>query len=131
LKKDRLLNPEIVKEVAALGHTEFFVIADCGLPVPKGVKVIDVSVVHGIPSFTDVLKAVSAELVIESAVIASEIEDCNQTVLKEIMDVMGEKPVKKVPHEELKVLCRDAKCIVRTGEASSYANIVLVGGVNF
>lgn len=24
-----------------------------------------------------------------------------------------------------------AKCIVRTGETSSYANVILVGGVNF
>ena len=40
-------------------------------------------------------------------------------------------PVKKVFHEEFKKLTENAKCIVRTGENSSYANVILVGGVNF
>ena len=131
MKKARLLNPHILNEVAALGHTEYLVIADCGLPIPKDVKVIDISLVHGVPSFTSVLKAVNEELVIESAIIASEIEDHNQKVLSEIKGVMDGRTIKEVPHEELKALCRDAKCIIRTGEASSYANIVLIGGVNF
>ena len=58
MKCDRLLNREIIAEVAALGHTEYLVIADCGLPVPKGVKSIDVSITAGTPSFLDVLNAV-------------------------------------------------------------------------
>ena len=55
MKCDRLLNREIIAEVAALGHTEYLVIADCGLPVPKGVKSIDVSITAGTPSFLDFL----------------------------------------------------------------------------
>ena len=70
MKCDRLLNREIIAEVAALGHTEYLVIADCGLPVPKGVKSIDVSITAGTPSFLDVLNAVSEELVIESVILA-------------------------------------------------------------
>ena len=64
MKRDRLLNREIVAEVAALGHTEYLCIADCGLPVPKGVKVIDISITAGKPSFLDVLDAVREELVV-------------------------------------------------------------------
>ena len=131
MKNGGLLNPEILKELAALGHTEYFVIADCGLPIPKEVKVIDVSVVHGIPSFVEVLKAVEKDLVVESAIIAEEINDANPAVQRQISAVMGDRPIYKVSHEELKRLCRNAKCIIRTGEASSYANIILVGGVNF
>ena len=131
MKNGGLLNPEILKELAALGHTEYFVIADCGLPIPKDVKVIDVSVVHGIPSFVEVLKAVEKDLVVESAIIAEEINDANPAVQRQISAVMGDRPIYKVSHEELKRLCRNAKCIIRTGEASSYANIILVGGVNF
>ena len=58
MKKDRLLNPEIISAVAALGHTEYFCIADCGLPIPNGVKVIDVSIVGGKPSFLELVDAV-------------------------------------------------------------------------
>ena len=40
-------------------------------------------------------------------------------------------PYRTVPHEQFKKLLSGAKCVVRTGETSSYANIILIGGVNF
>ena len=126
MKCDRLLNREIIAEVAALGHTEYLVIADCGLPVPKGVKSIDVSITAGTPSFLDVLNAVSEELVIESVILAEEIDEKNKSLAAEMHARYSE-----VPHETFKELTRNAKCIIRTGETTSYANVILVGGVNF
>ena len=82
MKRDRLLNQEIISEVAALGHTEYFCIADCGLPIPKGVKVIDISITAGNPKFLDVLDVVREELVIESLILATEIDDKNPKLLK-------------------------------------------------
>ena len=41
MKKNGLLNPALLAELAALGHTEYLCIADCGLPIPQGVKTID------------------------------------------------------------------------------------------
>ena len=131
MKRDRLLNREIISEVAALGHTEYLCIADCGLPVPKGVKVIDVSITAGKPSFLDVLDAVDEELVVESIILAEEIDDKNQPLAGEMNKRFEGKPICKVPHEEFKKLTEKAKCIIRTGETSSYANVILVGGVNF
>lgn len=131
MKKDRILNPQITAEIAALGHTEYLCIADCGLPIPKGVKVIDLSVTAGIPKFLDVLKAVEGELVVESIVVAKEIDDKNPAILADICKIVGDKPVEKISHEELKKRVTDAKCVIRTGETSAYANVLLVGGVNF
>lgn len=131
MKRDRLLNQGIISEVAALGHTEYFCIADCGLPIPKGVKVIDISITAGNPTFLDVLDAVREELVIESLILASEIDEKNPKLLKELEGRFDGMPVKKVIHEEFKKLTEKAKCIIRTGENSSYANVILVGGVNF
>jgi D-ribose pyranase len=131
MKRDRLLNQEIISEVAALGHTEYFCIADCGLPIPKGVKVIDISITAGNPKFLDVLDVVREELVIESLILATEIDDKNPKLLKELQERFGEMPVEKVAHEEFKKLTEKAKCVIRTGENSSYANVILVGGVNF
>ena len=131
MKRDRLLNREIVAEVAALGHTEYLCIADCGLPVPKGVKVIDISITAGKPSFLDVLDAVREELVVESIILASEIDEKNKPLSKEMEDRFGSMPIAKVPHEEFKRRTEKAKCIIRTGETRSYANVILVGGVNF
>lgn len=131
MKKKRLLNPEIVAQIAALGHTEYFCIADCGLPIPKGTTVVDVSVTAGLPKFLDVLRAVESELVVESAIVASEIDGVNPALMGEIGDILPGMAIKKVPHEDFKRLLMDAKCVVRTGETSPFANIILVGGVNF
>lgn len=131
MKKDRLLNRDIVYEVAALGHTEYMCIADCGLPIPKGVRVIDVSVQAGTPCFLEVLDAVREELVVESIVLASEIDEKNPSLSKEMNDRFDGNPIKKVSHEEFKEMTKNAKCIIRTGEVKPYANVLLVGGVNF
>lgn len=131
MKKDRILNSQIISEIAALGHTEYLCVADCGLPIPKGVKVVDISVVAGIPRFMEALNAVADELVIESYVVASEIDRANPALLEQIETALNGLPVKKVSHEAFKKLTQNAKCIIRTGETLSYANVILVGGVNF
>lgn len=131
MKCDRLLNREIIAEVAALGHTEYLCIADCGLPIPKDVKVIDISIIAGKPSFLEVVDAVTQELVVESIILAQEIDEKNKTLAGMMNERFDNKPICKVPHEEFKQLTQQAKCIIRTGENSSYANTILVGGVNF
>ena len=131
MKKDRILNPDLVRAIAAIGHTEYLVIADAGLPVPKGVPVIDLSLVRGIPTYLDVLKAVSEELVIESFIIADEMEPVNPVVCGETKKVLEGLPYTTVSHEELKKLSKEAKAVIRTGETTSYSNVILVAGVNF
>lgn len=131
MKCDRLLNREIVAEVAALGHTEYMCVADCGLPIPKGVKVVDISITAGKPSFLEVVDAVSQELVIESIILAEEIDAKNPALSEAMSTRFGDRPIQKLPHEDFKKLTEKAKCIIRTGENSSYANTIFVGGVNF
>jgi D-ribose pyranase len=126
-----LLNPKILAAVAALGHTEYLCIADSGLPIPKDVEVIDVSVTRNLPKFLEVLEAVETELVVESYIIAEEICDHNPETMKRIDKILEGFPAKKVSHEEFKTLLHDSKCVIRTGETSPYANVILIGGVNF
>ena len=38
MQKIGILNSEIAKVLADMGHTDTIVIGDCGLPVPDGVK---------------------------------------------------------------------------------------------
>ena len=131
MKKDKLLNPAICSEVAALGHTEYLCIADCGLPIPSGVKTIDVSVMAGVPGFLEVLEAVASELVVESAIIASELDSGNKKLASQVHNMLPGIEIEVINHENFKKLLPSAKCIIRTGEVSPYANIALVGGVNF
>lgn len=129
--KTGTLNSEISKVLSDLGHTDRIVIGDCGLPVPKGVQKIDLAVRQGLPSFIDVVDEVARHMVIEHVTLAEEIKDSNPGVLKEVDSIMKDIPNDFVTHEQFKTLTENSKVIIRTGEATPYANIILRSGVNF
>lgn len=136
MKKSNILNPKLIAAIAELGHTEFIVIADAGLPIQPDVPVIDLSLVQGIPAFIDVVNAVSTELVIESFIYASELPEQNETVFNELKQILSGDESNSisgsaVSHGQFKDLVKSARYVVRTGESSPYANVILVGGVNF
>lgn len=131
MRKQGILNAEICKVIAALGHTEYLVIADPGLPIPEGIKVIDISLRQGVPGFLEVLDSVARETVIESFVYAAEMEEYSPELLAGMKDILAKIPEKKISHENLKGMLSTARAIIKTGECTSYANVVLEGGVNF
>ncbi|PKE39857.1 D-ribose pyranase [Macrococcoides caseolyticum] len=119
------------KVLSDLGHTDTIVIADCGLPVPKGVQKIDLAVRQGLPSFIDVVDEIARHMVIEHVTLAEEIKESNPAVLKEVDSIVKGIPNDFVTHEQFKTLTENSKVIIRTGEATPYANIILRSGVNF
>ncbi|QUR94157.1 D-ribose pyranase [Macrococcoides canis] len=129
--KTGILNSDISKVLSDLGHTDIIVIADCGLPVPKGVQKIDLAVKKGLPSFIDVVDEIARHMVIEHLTLAEEIKVKNPTVLKEVDRIVNDVPNEFVTHEQFKTLTENSKAIIRTGEATPYANIILRSGVNF
>ncbi len=131
MRKSGLLHSEIVREISALGHTQSIVIADAGLPIPPGVKLIDLALTRGLPCFADVLKAVLAEGVFEHYIYAGEIEEFNQPLHAQMYAMMGSRPFDVVMHEDFKRLTQRANVVIRTGECTPYANVILIGGVNF
>lgn len=131
MKNQKLLNAEIIREIAAVGHTQSIVVCDAGLPVPRGVKVIDLALVKGIPTFVDVLEAICSELVVESYIYAAEADEVNSRIVGAMQCCLSGLTATVVPHERLKEMSKEANVIIRTGECSSYANVILVAGVNF
>ena len=131
MKKDGLLNPQILSAIAAIGHTEYLVIADAGLPVPSGIPVIDISLIRGIPDFGVVLCSVIDEMVVESFIVAEEMADKSQDTYGTVIEALPQVPFRPIAHEEFKEMAAKAKAVIRTGETTPYANIILVAGVNF
>lgn len=131
MKKTRLLHSEISYIISRMGHTDTLVIGDCGLPIPEGVQRIDLALQRGLPSFEQVLQAVLSELEVEHYTLATEIKTENPQILNRIQQEMGVLPSEYVSHEELKQKMKTAKAVIRTGEASPYANIILESGVKF
>lgn len=129
MKRGGILNAELNFRLSKLGHTDTIVVADCGLPQPPGVPVVDLAVVFGVPSFEQVLRAVAAEIVVERAVVATETADRNPAAQLLVESLFGSP--ERLSHAELKQLSGLARLVVRTGEASPYANVILRCGVPF
>ena len=73
MKKDGILNQDLLKIMGSLGHTDRIVVCDVGLPIDKYVERIDLSVTKGVVRFMDVLKPLLNELVVEKIILAREI----------------------------------------------------------
>jgi len=131
MKKTKLINSELSYEISKLGHTDEITVADCGLPIPKDINRIDLALVRGIPTFKDTLEAILLEMEVEEIVLAEEIKENNSEILDFINEKLGDKKVSFISHEEFKKRTLHSKTIVRTGEASPYANIILKSGVAF
>ncbi|WP_407370283.1 D-ribose pyranase [Carnobacterium sp.] len=132
MKKHGILNSDIAKVLSDLGHTDKIAIGDAGLPVPNGVKKIDLALTLAEPSFLSVLKVVLSDMKVEKVVLAEEIKEQNTTQLRDIKATLidGEQ-ISYVSHEAFKEQLQDVKVVIRTGEATPYSNIILQSGVLF
>ncbi|MEZ4638129.1 MAG: D-ribose pyranase [Caldilineaceae bacterium] len=131
MKRSGILNAEIAAVVARLGHMDSITIGDAGLPIPKGPKRIDLVVKPGLPSFLDVLAVVLQEQVVEKAVIAAEMARVSPDLYQQLRTVLGPIPVETISHEEFKQRTATSRAVIRTGEFTPYANVILVSGVAF
>ena len=131
MKRTPLLHAELSEVIARLGHGDLLVIADAGLPIPDGPRRIDLAVTANVPRLQDVLAAVLSEMQVESAVIADELAPANPAVHAELLRQLGFTSVATLSHEQFKAATRGACAIVRTGEFSPYANVILRAGVVF
>ncbi|BAP44641.1 D-ribose pyranase [Pseudomonas sp. LJDD11] len=134
MKKTPLLNIALSRVIASLGHGDVLLIVDAGMPVPPGVELIDLALTRGVPDFIAVLDVVLSEMQVESHVLAREMIEVQPPALQviETLQIDGQLGRQSwVSHEELKVLSRTAKAIVRTGECQPYSNVALVAGVVF
>ena len=133
MKREGILNSEISRVLSYMGHTDRIAIGDCGLPIPDEVERIDLSLTFGEPRFLRVLELVLRDMKVEKIVLAEEIQTQNPAVLHGIEALLeGQKvEVEYVPHTAFKAATRDCKAVIRTGETTPYANIILQSGCIF
>jgi D-ribose pyranase len=127
MKRTALLHAELSGLVAAMGHGDLIVIGDAGLPVPEGVRCIDLVVTRGVPTAIQVLDAVLSELVVERSCLANE-------AAPDLVDTFKARDIGQVgfvTHEDFKRGMAQARAVIRTGECTPYANICLWSGVAF
>ena len=133
MKKLGILNSHISRVLSYMGHTDCICIGDCGLPIPDEVERIDLALKFGVPTFMETLATVAQDMKIEKIVLAEEIKTQNPKVLAEIEALFAGQnmEVQFVSHVELKALTHDCKAVIRTGETTPYANVILQSGCIF
>ena len=127
--KTGILNSEISKVLSDLGHTDRIVIADCGLPIPKEVKKIDLALSFGVPNFESVYEEVMKHMSVQKMIVAEEIKEDNVSLFENI--TQSNIDTEYLSHERFKELTNDTVAIIRTGEATPFANVILESDVLF
>lgn len=133
MKKQGILNSDISRVLSYMGHTDCIAVGDCGLPIPDEVERIDLALEFGVPSFMDVLRVITKDMKVEKIVLAEEIREQNPKVLGEIKELFAGQELETafVSHTEHKKQTRECKAVIRTGETTPYANIILQSGCIF
>jgi D-ribose pyranase len=147
MKRTGILNAELSKAVAAMGHGDIILIGDVGCPWPRHemTKVVDLAITDGIPKVCDVVKVVLQELEVESYIVAHETKEISPKTYDEFKKIISqfknkgnELKEKEIQHPNMKDLWlngalngEEVKVFVRCGERTPYCYIALVAGVDF
>lgn len=139
MKKTTLINAPLSYEIASLGHTDALTLCDAGLPIGGTAKRIDLALCAGTPSLMATLKVVGEEMFVERAVMAAQIKSQSPDMHEEILAFLqrlqesqgNEIQIDYVLHDSFKQLANQSRAIVRTGECTPFANVILYSGVPF
>jgi len=129
MQKTGILNPDLLHLLARIRHTNLLVIADRGFPFWPMIETVDLSLVDGIPTVLQVLQALRSGYDFTQAYMAQEflLENNSETQAQFVAALEGV-PVTFEAHIELKKRVPDAIGLIRTGDITQYANVVLVSG---
>lgn len=124
--KTGILNPDINRVLSLVRHTNTLVIADRGFPFWPEIETVDISLVDGIPTVLDVLRAIRPNFVIGHAWMADEFrkqnDDATRKCFEEALDGVA---LDYEPHVEFKRRVPKAVGLIRTGDTVQYANMIL------
>ncbi|CUZ41160.1 D-ribose pyranase [Serratia marcescens] len=139
MKKGVLLNSDVSAVIARLGHTDQLTLCDAGLPIPAAAQRIDLALTQGVPTFMQVFAAVTQEMQVESAILAEEIVKQNPSLHEALLaelTALGQRQgntisVRYISHQAFKAQTEHSRAVIRSGECSPYANLILCAGVTF
>jgi D-ribose pyranase len=103
-------------------------VADAGLPTPATAQRIDLALKPGTPGFLETLEVVLSEMYVEKAYVSEDILTTSPHIYTGIQTLLGNVPIEALPHIEFKKLSGVTKAIIRTGEYTPFANVILVAG---
>jgi len=133
VKRGRILNAELSKAIAMMGHGDLFMVCDAGFPVPLDRWRVDLAVTHNVPDLYTVLDLVLAELSVEKLLYTDLIREGNRPLLERLESMFAGTgaELEAVSNDHmLGDLARAAKVIVRTGAFTPWGNLGIVCGTD-
>ena len=124
-----ILNPQINSLLARVRHTNLIVIADRGFPFWPMIETVDISLVDGIPTVLQVFNAINLNFNITEIIMAQEFLNANTLEARAALaQATANHLVTYEPHIELKKRIPSAIGLIRTGDTTQYANMILISG---
>jgi len=124
--KTGILNPQINSLLSRVRHTNTLVIADRGFPSWPMIETVDISVVDDLPTVLQVLKAIRPNFQIGKAWMAREFLEGNSAKTRAAFAAaLRGLELKHEPHIEFKKRIPNAIGLIRTGDTTQYANLIL------
>ena len=124
--KTGILNPHINALLSRVRHTNTLVIADRGFPFWPLIETVDISLVDDIPTVLDLLQAIRPNFQIGKAWMAQEfVKQNNARTRSAFTDALRGITVAHEPHGEFKKRVPHAIGLIRTGDTTQYANVIL------
>ena len=124
-----ILNPRILSLLARVRHTNALVIADRGFPFWPQIETVDVSVVDDLPTVLQVLAAIRGNFNATQAFMAREFQKNNSAATRAAFEKgLAGVPTKFEPHVQFKKRVPGAIGLIRTGDTTQYANVILISG---
>jgi len=121
-----ILNPHVNALLARVRHTNTLVIADRGFPFWPGLETIDLSLVDDVPTVSQVLAAILANWKAGPVFMAEEFRQVNdRATQKRFAQLLRGTTLTFEPHVQLKLRVPRAIGLIRTGDTTQYANVVL------
>jgi len=124
-----ILNPHVLSLLARVRHTNTLVISDRGFPFWPAIETVDLSLVDDVPTVLQVLMAVRRNHGVGEAYMAEEFLRVNTPATRAAFaSALDGVRLTYEPHGELKRRVPGAIGLIRTGDTTQYANLVLVSG---
>lgn len=124
--KTGILNPHLLSLLARVRHTNTIVISDRGFPFWPQIETVDISLVDNLPTVLDVLRAVRPNFVVGKAWMAQEfLRENSPGTRKKFIGALKGVSLKFEPHVEFKKRVPLAIGLIRTGDTTQYANMIL------
>jgi len=122
-----ILNPQINSLLSRVRHTNSLVIADRGFPSWPALEMVDISLIDDVPTVLQVLSAVRAQWYCEQIFMACEFKEHNEDhTCRAFFESLNGLSVCYEPHADFKRRVPSAVGIIRTGDRTPYANMILV-----